>query len=160
MKLLLACLAATFTLSMSAISQADDAAVITASATHAGYLFDHEKISSPNGAFTLIMQKDGNLVLYETACGISPMCARWDSRSFREQGQYFMAIQPDGNLVVYKGRPPAPVERHIWSSGTHGQLGNYLLAVQNDGNVVIYRGTSTNRKEAIWASKSGKALSK
>lgn len=135
---------------------AEDSAVITASATHAGYLFDHEKISSPNGKYVLIMQKDGNLVLYDTKCGIEPKCAIWNSRSYRETGQYFMAIQPDGNLVIYKGFPPAGAERSIWNSQTYGALDNYFLAVQNDANVVIYRGTPMNNRGAIWSSKTGK----
>lgn len=135
---------------------ADDSAVITASATHAGYLFDHEKISSPNGLYNLVMQKDGNLVLYDSRCGTSPNCAVWNSGSNREQGQYFMAIQPDGNLVVYKGRPPAPTEQHIWNSKTFGALDNYFLAIQNDANVVIYRGTPQSNRGAIWSTKTGK----
>lgn len=137
-------------------SFADESAVITASPTHAGYLFDHERVSSPNGLYVLIMQKDGNLVLYDAKCGIAPKCAQWDSKSYREQGQYFMAIQPDGNLVIYKGRPPQGAEQSIWSSQTYGALDNYFLAVQNDANVVIYRGTPMNNRGAIWSSKTGK----
>lgn len=137
-------------------SFAEDYAVITASPTHAGYLFDHEKISSPNGMYTLIMQNDGNLVLYNSKCGIEPRCALWSSGSYRTKGQYFMAIQPDGNLVIYTGKPPATVERHIWHSNTYGRLDNYFLAVQNDGNLVIYRGSPMNKLDAIWSSKTGK----
>jgi hypothetical protein len=64
-------------------SFAEEYAVIMASSTHAGYLFDHEKISSPNGMYALIMQKDGNLVLYNSNCGIEPKCALWNSGSYR-----------------------------------------------------------------------------
>lgn len=137
-------------------SFAEEVAVITASPTHAGYLFDHERISSPNGAYTLVMQKDGNLVLYDSKCGIEPRCATWNSGSYREQGQYFMAIQPDGNLVVYKGRPPVGVEQHIWNSKSYGNLDHYFLAVQDDANLVIYRGTPKNNRGPVWSSKTGK----
>lgn len=137
-------------------SFAEDAAVITASPTHAGYLFDHEKISSPNGKYVLVMQKDGNLVLYDSKCGIAPKCSLWNSGSYREQGQYFMAIQPDGNLVIYMGKPPVGEERHIWNTKTFGALGNYFLAIQDDANIVIYRGTPGNNRGAIWSSKTGK----
>lgn len=135
---------------------AEESAVITASPSHAGYLFDHEKISSLNGLYTLSMQKDGNLVLYDSKCGIAPKCALWSSGSYREEGQYFLAIQPDGNLVIYKGRPPAGTDRHIWSSQTFGALDHYFLAVQNDANVVVYKGTPMNTRGAVWSSKTGK----
>ena len=135
---------------------ADELAVITTSPTHTGYLFDQEKISSPNGKYLLIMQEDSNLVLYDKKCGIKPSCALWNSGSYRERGRYYMAIQPDGNLVVYSGYPPSKTERAIWSSQTYGALDNYFLAVQNDANIVIYRGTPLNRQEAIWSSKTGK----
>jgi hypothetical protein len=137
-------------------SLAEDIAVITASSTHAGYLFDHEKISSPNGQYNLVMQKDGNLVLYDSKCGAEPKCAVWNSGSFREQGQYFMAIQPDGNLVIYKGKPPAATPQSIWDSKTYGKLDNYFLAIQDDANVVIYRGTPNSNRGPIWSSKTGK----
>lgn len=139
-----------------AAQAAEEGSVITASPTHAGYLFDHEKVSSLNGAYVLVMQKDGNLVLYDSKCGIAPKCAVWNSASHREEGQYFMAIQPDGNLVVYKGRPPAATDRHIWQSQTYGALDHYFLSVQNDANVVIYRGTPMNNRGAVWSSKTGK----
>jgi len=136
----------------------EEGSVITASPTHAGYMFDHERVSSLNGAYVLVMQKDGNLVLYDSKCGMSPKCAVWNSGSNREEGQYFMAIQPDGNLVIYKGRPPAGTDRHIWSSQTFGALDHYFLSVQNDANVVIYRGTPMNNRGAVWSTKTGKIV--
>ena len=141
-------------------SIAEESAVITASPTHSGYLFDHEKVSSLNGKYIFIMQKDGNLVLYNSECGISPQCAIWNSGSYREQGQYYMAIQPDGNLVIYKGRPPAETPQAIWNSNTYGAVDYYFLAIQNDGNVVIYKGTPMNNKGAIWSSKTGKIINR
>lgn len=156
MKKSICMIAAILWMALAGLSSAEEAAVITASATHAGYLFDHEKISSPNGNHVLVMQKDGNLVLYDSKCGVAPKCALWHSGSYREEGRYFMAIQPDGNLVVYKGSPPASSEMAIWSSQTFGALDNYFLAVQNDANVVIYRGTPMNTRGAVWSSKTGK----
>lgn len=149
-------LAVAFWAASLAPSFAEDIAVITASPTHAGYLFDHETISSPNGQYTLSMQKDGNLVLYDSKCGIEPKCAVWNSGSFREQAQYFMAIQPDGNLVIYKGKPPAGTPQSIWDSKTYGTLDNYFLAIQDDANVVIYRGTPKSNRGPIWSSKTGR----
>lgn len=135
---------------------AADGAVIASSPTHAGYLFDHEKLVSPNGAYALVLQKDGNLTAQDVKCGSAPSCKVWNSASSREQGQYFMAIQPDGNLVVYKGFPPAGADRHIWSSKTAGAFDTYFLIMQDDGNVVIYRGTPANNRGAVWSSKTGK----
>ena len=135
---------------------AQEAAIITASPSHAGYLFDHESLSSLNAQYMLVMQRDGNLVLYDAGCGRSSQCAVWNSGSYREEGQYYMAIQPDGNLVIYTGRPPSATDRHIWSSQTSGDPDSYFLAVQDDGNLVIYRGTSMANRSAVWSSRTGK----
>jgi hypothetical protein len=80
----------------------------------------------------------------------------WDSRTHREQGNYYLAMQEDGNLVVYRGRPPENPSNAIWDSRTFRAHGNYFLAVQDDGNVVIYEGTElSDNRGAIWSIKSG-----
>ena len=121
------------------------------------YLFEGEQVATPNGAYVLTMQTDGNLVLYKGSCVGNPTCAVWNSGTWRELGQYFMAMQEDGNLVIYRGRPPARTPLSIWSTRTYGPIGNYFLAIQDDGEMVIYRGTGIqDNRGPIWSSKRGK----
>ncbi|MFC5724197.1 hypothetical protein ACFP1Z_28970 [Streptomyces gamaensis] len=81
----------------------------------------------------LIMQSDGNLVIYDEFGK-----ALWASNTV---GQGWTArFQEDGNFVVYTRSGHA-----VWASGTAGHPGS-RLAVQDDGNVVIYDGS-----QAIWA---------
>ncbi|MFD0663070.1 hypothetical protein [Thermocatellispora tengchongensis] len=84
-----------------------------------------ESVRSGNGKYRLIMQTDGNLVLYQTGGG-----ALWSSQTLG--GGAFAAMQDDGNLVLYKGRTP------LWASNT--DVPGAYLAVQDDGNLVIYKG--------------------
>src|SRR5687768_11402669 len=85
-----------------------------------------ETISSNNGNYDLVMQDDGNLVLYRDS----------DDRALWASGTHGDAVsqvvmQHDGNLVVYGFPNP------LWASDTWGKPGSYLV-VQDDGNVVIY----------------------
>ncbi|MCW8878883.1 MAG: hypothetical protein OQK51_17670 [Kangiellaceae bacterium] len=87
----------------------------------------------------LIMQHDGNLVLYRFNNGQigEPLWAtgtNWGS-------QHRAIFQGDGNLVVYNqhGNP-------LWASHTHGS-GNRLIQ-QSDGNLVIYNSYG----QPVWAS--------
>lgn len=91
-----------------------------------------ESMTSPNGQYQLVMQTDGNLVLYRT--GGSAIWATSTNGSGR-----WASMQADGNLVVYVGSTA------IWSSNTAGWSGANLV-VQDDGNLVIYSGG-----RAIWS---------
>lgn len=88
-------------------------------------LLPGDAIWTPDGYHHLLMQSDGNLVLYGPSGGI------WATNTVGSGAQE-AAMQNDGNLVLYTGTGAS-----IWSSGT---AGNYCarLQVQNDGNVVIY----------------------
>ena len=100
-----------------------------------GTLRVEEGIASPNGLYTLIMQLDGNLVLYENKN--RPVWATNTDGS----GATVAIMQADGNLVLYDN-----ASRPIWSSNTHGNA-NSVLVLQDDRNLVMYQG---NRP--IWAS--------
>jgi hypothetical protein len=105
-----------------------------------------QSLTSPNGAYTLRMQTDGNLVL---TAGDAQWPAKpwvvWASGT-DGKGGVRVTMQSDGNLVMYPADPRAPA---VWFSNTQG-AGSHL-EVQNDGNLVIYfsnRGpwfTGTNR---------------
>ncbi|MDX8410274.1 MAG: hypothetical protein R8K46_00165, partial [Mariprofundaceae bacterium] len=83
---------------------------------------------------TLIMQLDGNLVLYNGSG--HPLWAT----GTRGQGAW-AAMQTDGNLVVYSADG-----RVLWAADTQGHPGSWL-ALQGDGNLVIY----TADGNALWA---------
>ncbi|WP_063915823.1 lectin [Paenibacillus elgii] len=89
-------------------------------------------LQSNNGQYTLILQDDGNLVLYGRGKAL------WDSKTNGLAAKE-LVMQSDGNLVLY-GYPGV-----LWSSNTHGYPGSSLF-VQDDGNVVIYIG-----RLAIWS---------
>lgn len=85
-----------------------------------------DAFTSCDGRYSLIMQDDGNLVVYN---GLSKPV--WATGT---QGAGNTAVfQDDGNLVVY-----APGGVPLWESGTGGNWGSTFI-MQNDGNLVIYR---------------------
>jgi surface antigen len=83
-------------------------------------------IVSPDVQYALVMQGDGNLVIYGN--GFKPLWASNTSAS----GANFVVMQGDGNLVLYTSS-----YRAIWSSGTAGR-GQSFLNMQDDGNLVLY----------------------
>ena len=91
-------------------------------------------VQSCDGRFDLVMQGDGNFVLYE---GPTPL---WASGTDGTDATVAV-MQDDGNLVLYNGSGTPR-----WASGTDGHGGS-SLAVQDDGNVVIYENGNP-----IWAS--------
>jgi hypothetical protein len=96
------------------------------------YLYPMQSLRSTNG-YHLILQSDGNLVLY------SKNRALWSAQT-NGKPSAFVAMQGDGNLVIYdKGLHP------LWSSGTAGQ-GKSTMYMQEDGNLVIYN----SKGKAIW----------
>lgn len=84
-------------------------------------------IASCDGRFSLVMQGDGNLVLYVNSSG-TPL---WWSGTEGHPGA-FAVMQGDGNFVVYSAQGQA-----LWWSGTSGHPGAFL-EVQTDGNLVVY----------------------
>ncbi len=91
----------------------------------------------------LVVQDDGNVVLYDGGTGVVRDLATAAPSSLRaggsllpgerlstDDGRTSLVMQPDGNLVLYAGG----VAR--WASGT-GVAGS-ALAVQDDGNAVVY----------------------
>lgn len=83
-----------------------------------------QQIQSTNGLYSVILQTDGNVVLYDKS--MSPL---WATGAM---GADSFVMQTDGNLVAYQGTRP------LWASGTNGQA-NAFAIVQDDGNFVVYR---------------------
>jgi hypothetical protein len=100
-------------------------------------MYPGQWVDSPNGAFRLLFQKDGNLVLLQL-----PSTVLWATAT-ENQGATWLIMQHDGNLVIYAD------EDALWSSDTDHNDGAYL-SLQNDGNLVIYSFESLE-KLAVWA---------
>jgi hypothetical protein len=91
-------------------------------------------------AFQLVMQSDGNLVLYATDDSVFPdfkyVNLVWASGTTPPNMQgtagAFCKMQNDGNLVIYDSTGNVP----LWHSGTEGNPGAFLRC-QDDGNLVI-----------------------
>jgi len=92
---------------------------------------------SCDGRFTLAMQGDGNLVLYQGTRAL------WHTFT-NGRGGALAAMQGDGNFVLYTAAG-AP----LFHTNTSRYPGAWL-AIQNDGNLVIYQGTTPR-----WASNTG-----
>lgn len=107
-------------------------------------LQSNQSITSPNGRYMLIMQNDGNLVVYKTPASVAN--AIWASNTAGSGGKQVI-MQMDGNLVVYKGNGTSPADA-VWASNTVGP-NNSLLLMQDDGNLVIYVLKAEN---SSWAS--------
>ena len=117
---------------------ASAASLLTAGQTLTG----NQNITSNNGDFRLVMQTDGNLVLYR----LSDWTALWSSGTNGNSGA-FAIMQGDGNLVVYKNTTP------LWSSNTNGNPNAYLN-MQTDGNLVIYSASDS----PLWESDTRQAV--
>lgn len=91
-------------------------------------------LTSNNGAYTLTLQEDGNLVL--AARGEAVWATGTDN-----QGVDRAEVQSDGNFVLYAGDTPK------WHSDTKGKK-DVKLVVQDDRNVVLYSADG-----AAWSSR-------
>ena len=98
----------------------------------------NEKITSPNGQFTLIYQGDGNLVVYGPNSSVM-----WATYKGSSPGMFTM--KGDGNAVVYDASGAA-----IWANDKSGNPGSYLQ-MQDDGNLVEYNA----QNKPVWASQGG-----
>ena len=93
-------------------------------------------LRSADSRFTLLLQSDGNVVLYESDS--QPVWATGTDGQAVSQA----TMQPDGNLVLYSSSGDA-----VWASETNGNEGAYLV-LQDDRNLVIY----TLDGSPLWAS--------
>jgi exopolysaccharide biosynthesis protein len=95
---------------------------------------------STDGRFTLWMQNDGNLVVYQAGAG-----PKWSTRTWGQPGA-FAVMQHDGNFVVYSS-----ARRPLWHSGTYGTNAR-TASLQNDGNLVLRSSDS----RTVWSRTGGR----
>ena len=90
---------------------------------------------SPSVSATLVLQQDGNLVVY---CGTTP---KWSTSTTDGRSMYFR-VQSDGNMVLYDVN-----FQSIWSSGTSGNPGA-VLTLHNSGNLILKNAADTT---VLWS---------
>jgi hypothetical protein len=100
-------------------------------------LIPDQSIYSCDGRFRLLLQRDGNLVLYQDG----PL---WATGTVGARSAEVI-MQGDGNFVLYD-----IAGRALWSTGTAGHPGS-RFAIQNDGNLVVYDASGV----PLWASNTG-----
>src|SRR5436853_1523803 len=83
-----------------------------------------QSLTSRNGAYTLTLQDDGNLVL---AARGEPVWATGTNG----QDVVRAEVQTDGNFVLYTQEKP------VWHTGTEGKK-DVKLVLQDDRNLVLY----------------------
>jgi LysM repeat protein len=93
-----------------------------------------ESLTSSNGAYTLTLQDDGNLVLAARGQTL------WDTGT-NGQDVVRAEVQPDGNFVVYTADKP------VWHTDTKGKK-DVRLVLQDDRNLVLY-----SAEGAAWSTK-------
>lgn len=93
-----------------------------------------ESLTSSNGAYSLTLQDDGNLVLASRGHAV------WASGT---DGQDVVRaeVQSDGNFVLYTADKP------VWHTDTKGKK-NVRLVLQDDRNLVLYSADG-----AAWSTK-------
>ena len=99
-----------------------------------------DSLTSTNKAFALIMQDDGNLVLYQVDASGTRQGSTWASNTSGKVGAKAV-LQGDGNFVVYAADGKAP----LWSSNSTGHPGTSLL-LGDDGQLAVSDGSGT----AVW----------
>ncbi|WP_327070435.1 hypothetical protein [Kitasatospora sp. NBC_01302] len=97
---------------------------------------------------TLVMQPDGNLVLYLVAPNGRQQAALWSSKTWGNNGAYAL-MQTDGNLVVYRQGKTDTADA-LWSSWTWGHNGAYTVLV--DGDLML--GTDS-ADQPLWQTSTG-----
>ncbi|HWF51034.1 MAG TPA: hypothetical protein VG294_10375 [Solirubrobacteraceae bacterium] len=117
------------------------AAAVPSTLGPGGTLSAGQELASPDGHYDLVLQSDGNLVLY-----IAGGRALWASKTAGAVGDHAV-MQTNGNFVLYDAG-----NQVLWSTNTSGaNCGSLIL--QNDGNLVLY-----GPKGAAWATNTVNAV--
>jgi hypothetical protein len=110
------------------------AAAATSTLNPGQTLTSGQELVSPDGHYDLVMQSDGNLVLY-----IAGGRYLWQSNTAGNPGAYAV-MQTNGNLAVYSSS-----NQVLWSTNTSTAPCAYL-SLQIDGNLALYGASG-----AVWS---------
>ncbi len=115
-------------------------ATITDTLNNGETLAQDSSLQSKNGQYTLTMQSDGNLVLYD-----NKHVAAWSTGTYgKGKGPYRLVMQKENNLVLYDS-----TNTPQWYTTTATTPGSAKLVLQDDRNVCVY-----NNGTATWCSMS------
>ena len=105
-------------------------------------LGNNEIIKSKNGAYTVVMQNDGNVVLYKKTVATSTDLWASNTGGHQEGAPYTLSMQSsDNHLVVYDRN-----SKSTWYTGVYiGTNGDNwarkgFAVIDDDGNFVVYDG--------------------
>ncbi|NEQ66367.1 MAG: AAA family ATPase [Symploca sp. SIO2D2] len=102
-----------------------------------------DRITSPNRCFNLVLQEDGNLVLYNNKIRKSIWASNTDGKPVR-----YALFSKEGYLALYGyGDGEIVWQRPSLNEDTNNEESR--LVIQDDGNVVIYKSRLNN--QVIWA---------
>ncbi|MFE2141031.1 hypothetical protein ACFXA3_04615 [Streptomyces sp. NPDC059456] len=91
----------------------------------------------------MVMQKDGNLVIYRKSDGK----AIWSTGTYGAKYRVDLTMDPKGDLIL---RERDRAETLRWHSNTEGSKGAFAL-LQDDGNFVVYKKTGgPDKGGALW----------
>jgi hypothetical protein len=90
-----------------------------------------DTVTASNRAFQLVMQRDGNLVIYHLDAQGERSIPTWASNTTGNTGAQ-ARLQDDGNLVVYRADGTTPV----WATNTANR-GGASLQLGDDGVLVL-----------------------
>ena len=103
-----------------------------------------EFLTSPDRAYQLLLQTDGNLVLYKGGR------AQWSSGTHGKSNVRLYA-QKDGNVVLYSGtRPIWQTKSAVRANNDPNRVFESTFVVQNDGNVVVYQSETDLQRGPIY----------
>jgi hypothetical protein len=90
-----------------------------------------QSIVSNDGRFSMVLQTDGNLVVYRGPTAL------WDSKTVgRKVGSAVMQV--NGEFVLYE----IVTHARVWAPPDDPAFPGSILRMQNDGNAVIYHGAT------------------
>lgn len=100
-----------------------------------------DTLTSMNGNYNLVMQDDGNLVMYYLDANRTRATARHFSTGTRSRGSYAV-VQYDGNFAVYDGS-----NKWAWQAGTGGKpAASYVLVLTDDGSLFLAGPPTSSQK--------------
>lgn len=105
-------------------------------------LCPNQALVSPNGQYSLVLQTDGNVVLYNGAHQTV-----WSTNTSGTAAGYLI-MRADGNLILNNA-----ADNDEWQSNTYGR-GGVRITLQNDGNLVMFNAQG----QAVWSSQGGLVL--
>jgi len=104
-------------------------------------LLEGEKLTSGNGLYQLVLQTDGNLVLYKVYQGYDPIVL-WASGTVNKgTAPRRLVYQGNNNLVLYDAR-----DKVVFTPNSCCSMPGVFI-LQDDGNAVVYN----SEKKATWA---------